>query len=34
MDLYSINYLHFGEPKQWYSIPSSHRQKFEQVMQS
>lgn len=29
MDLYSINYLHFGEPKAWYSVPQHHMQKFE-----
>ncbi|KAI8093534.1 JmjC domain, hydroxylase-domain-containing protein [Halteromyces radiatus] len=34
MDLYSINYLHFGAPKQWYSIPGSHSKKFESVMQT
>ncbi|KAH3673593.1 hypothetical protein WICMUC_003590 [Wickerhamomyces mucosus] len=32
-DLYSINYLHFGAPKQWYSIPQSDRLKFEKIMQ-
>lgn len=31
-DLYSINYLHFGAPKQWYSIPQNHKEKFDQVM--
>ena len=32
MDLYSINYIHFGAPKQWYSISQEHNSKFEKVM--
>lgn len=34
MDLYSINYIHFGAPKQWYSISRSDKAKFEEVMKS
>lgn len=32
LDLYSVNYLHFGAPKQWYAIPPDHRQRFETVV--
>lgn len=31
-DLHSINYIHFGAPKQWYSISQSQHQKFYKVM--
>jgi hypothetical protein len=31
-DLYSINYLHFGAPKQWYSIPQGDKARFEAVV--
>ena len=28
----SINYSHYGAPKQWYSIPESDREKFEKAV--
>lgn len=32
-DLYSINYIHFGAPKQWYSVPQSDHKKFFEFME-
>lgn len=34
VDLYSINYLHFGAPKQWYSIAQADLPRFEAAMKN
>lgn len=34
MELYSINYLHFGAPKTWYAMPPQFGRKFEQFANS
>lgn len=31
VNLYSINYLHMGHPKSWYSVPPKHARRLESV---
>jgi hypothetical protein len=34
MELYSINYLHFGRPKTWYCVRPQDKERFERVAQA
>jgi len=31
---YSINYMHWGEPKTWYGVPQSHAENLESVIKT
>ncbi|KAL9655048.1 hypothetical protein ABK040_008831 [Willaertia magna] len=31
LDLFSINFMHFGQPKIWYTIPSPYKKQFEDL---
>ena len=33
-DLYSINYLHYGQPKFWYSVDLDYNEAFEAYVKS
>lgn len=32
-NLFSINYLHYGEPKVWYSVPAQFAERLEEAIQ-
>ncbi|GAX80508.1 hypothetical protein CEUSTIGMA_g7946.t1 [Chlamydomonas eustigma] len=34
LDLYSVNYLHYGASKHWYCIPPEYRVRFENLVKS
>ena len=31
MDLYALNFLHYGAPKSWYCVPPDHGRRFERL---
>ena len=31
MNLYSVNYLHFGSPKTWYAVPPEQKKDMEDL---